>query len=310
MRSPTDSVDAAYLSGVALPFCQSSSASLVVSPSSLSFRTSALGAAPPAQQLAIAEQGGGNLGWTATATTVSGGSWLSVSPAGGTTPSSLAVSTDPGGLGPGTYQGSVVVTATGATNSPRTVPVSLVVEDVPSGEGVVEVTVSAGVDDGREYTPTGVVKTSETYLSLGRSNLVALRFRGVDVPQGAVIQSAVLELYGAGALTADVKIRYSAEDVGNSGEFTTAVRSLSSRARTQAVLDDDPDSWSLGEFTPSPDLRNIVQEVVSRTDWGTGHSLTIFLEDHGSGGVRRAGSFEWRPSPSAAARLTILYELP
>ena len=310
MRSPIDSVDAAYLAGIALPFCQSPSASLVVTPTSLGFRASSGGPDPAAQQLAVAEQGGGNLAWTATATTVSGGSWLSVSPASGTTPSSLAVATDPGGLGPGTYRGSVVVTATGATNSPRTVPVTLVVDEIPSGEGVVEAAVSAGVDDAREYSATGVVRTTESYLSLGRSNLVALRFSDVDVPKGAVIQSAVLELYGAGALTADVRIRYSAEDVGNSGAFTTAARNLSSRARTQAVLDDVPGSWSLGEFSASPDLKDIVQEVVSRPDWGTGHSLTIFLEDRGSSGVRRVGSFEWRPSPSAAARLTIQYEMP
>ena len=60
-------------------------------------------------------------------TTATSATWLLVTPASGSTPGSLSVSVNPGGLAAGTYTGNVTVTAAGASNSPKTVPVSLTV---------------------------------------------------------------------------------------------------------------------------------------------------------------------------------------
>jgi pectate lyase len=306
---PLDSVDQLFLSRIAVPSCSGASSSLQVSSSNLAFDATAGGLDPLPQQLTVTNGAGGALAWTASANTTGGGSWLAVSPAAGTAPSTLTVTGRPDGLAAGIYQGTVVVTAPGASNSPRSVQVALVVDAAPSEEGVTDASVAIGADDAREYS-TGVVMTNESFIYLGRGNLVGLRFRDVDVPQGAVIQSAVVEMYGVGALTSSVAIRYAAEDVGNSAPFTTGSRSLSSRARTQAAIDDVPDSWTLGAFNPSPDLRAVIQEVVERPDWSLGNSLTLFIEDSDSSSVRRIGSFEGSPSPTRAARLTILYQVP
>jgi uncharacterized protein (TIGR03437 family) len=69
---------------------------------------------------------------TAFTATATGGSWLSVSPANGTTPASLSVSVNPAGLNPGTYNGTITITAPGASNSPQTVAVSLTVTSAPT----------------------------------------------------------------------------------------------------------------------------------------------------------------------------------
>jgi hypothetical protein len=53
--------------------------------------------------------------------------WLSASPTNGTGYTQIAVRADPGSLAPGSYFGSLVVTAPGAVNSPATIPVRLVV---------------------------------------------------------------------------------------------------------------------------------------------------------------------------------------
>jgi hypothetical protein len=306
---PLDSVDQQFLARIPALSCSgsSSAASLQVSSTSLAFDGTVGGLDPAPQPLSITNGGSGSLAWTAT--TVTGGAWLSVGPAAGTAPSTATVTTDPGGLSQGIYQGSIVITAPGATNSPRTIQVTLVVESAPSDQGIVQADIGEGQNDAREFS-TGVVRTNEGYLSLGQGNGVALRFNDVDVPRGAVIQSAVVELYGVGALTTSVAIRYAAEDVGNSAPFTTGNRSLSSRPRTQASVDDAPGSWVTGDFNSSPDLRAIVQEVVERSDWRPGNSLTVFIDDSDSDGVRRVGSFETSRSPSRAARLTVIYEVP
>jgi uncharacterized protein (TIGR03437 family) len=104
------------------------SPTVVVTPTTLtpvSFQVG--GAAPQSQSIAVSMVGGGALGFTAAATTASGGTWLAVSPASGTTPGTVTVSFNTTGLTAGTYQGTVTITVSGATNSPVTLPVTLTV---------------------------------------------------------------------------------------------------------------------------------------------------------------------------------------
>jgi uncharacterized protein (TIGR03437 family) len=85
------------------------------------------GTAPAAQNVQVTSSGGA-LTFTAAATTSgNSGNWLSVTPAGGTTPGTLSVAVNPGSLAGGTYSGTVTVTSTAAGNSPLSVPVTLTV---------------------------------------------------------------------------------------------------------------------------------------------------------------------------------------
>jgi uncharacterized protein (TIGR03437 family) len=93
-----------------------------MSPSLLNYAYQGGGNPPPAQMVTVS--GTSMVAFTASA---SGGSWLSVSPASGTTPASLSVSVNPTALSPGSYNGTITVTAPGATGSPQTVQVTLVV---------------------------------------------------------------------------------------------------------------------------------------------------------------------------------------
>jgi uncharacterized protein (TIGR03437 family) len=77
-----------------------------------------------------------NVSFNASASTQSGGQWLSVSPtegvgcpatSGGCAPSTLSVSVNPAGLAPGIYQGSVIVAAVGVEALPAVAQVSLTV---------------------------------------------------------------------------------------------------------------------------------------------------------------------------------------
>ncbi len=101
-------------------------ASLVVAPSSLQFAYT-VGGTPAAQFIQITNPGSGTLTWSAT----SSATWLSVASQSGTAPSMLAVLVSPAGLDPGTYTGSVQISATGVANSPVTVAVTLTVSPAP-----------------------------------------------------------------------------------------------------------------------------------------------------------------------------------
>ena len=93
--------------------------SLVSVPAQLAF-TSAGGALPASQQLNIYST-------SPIAFQAAGASFVSVSPASGSTTQFVTVSVNPANLAAGTYSANVTLTASGVTNSPLVVPVTLTV---------------------------------------------------------------------------------------------------------------------------------------------------------------------------------------
>ncbi len=65
--------------------------SVLLSQSQLQFTASAGGGVIPAQSVAILNNGGGTVNWTAAAETLTGGGWLAVSPPSGSSPVTMAV---------------------------------------------------------------------------------------------------------------------------------------------------------------------------------------------------------------------------
>jgi uncharacterized protein (TIGR03437 family) len=116
---------------------------IAVTPASLEFTYTAGGTVPAAQLIQITNSGTGTaaLSWTAT---WSDSSWLSVSPASGTAPSAPSVSVSPAALSAGTYNGTIQISAVGASNTPVSVAVTLTVAPA--------VTVTAVVNAG-SYQP-------------------------------------------------------------------------------------------------------------------------------------------------------------
>jgi uncharacterized protein (TIGR03437 family) len=97
------------------------STALVLSPTTLSFTTAA-GSSPPGQSIAVAS-GGAAANFTASA--ISTGNWLSVTPATGATPGTLSVSVNSQTLTSGTYGGFIQLAS--ADGAASTVPVTLAV---------------------------------------------------------------------------------------------------------------------------------------------------------------------------------------
>jgi hypothetical protein len=101
---------------------QPNTASLAVSPTSLTYSAALNGSNPTPQTVQLSSTSG-SLAWTA----VSSASWLSASPAGGTTSASVPISVNISSLGGGTYSGTVTITSLGAVNLVQVVNVSLTV---------------------------------------------------------------------------------------------------------------------------------------------------------------------------------------
>jgi uncharacterized protein (TIGR03437 family) len=101
---------------------------VTVTPSSLTFSYQTGGGTPAIQSLSVKSASGSTgVGFTAQATTSTGGNWLTVGVASATTPvDALPVSVSVTGLSPGTYQGNIKITPNGGTVV--NVPVTLTIQ--------------------------------------------------------------------------------------------------------------------------------------------------------------------------------------
>lgn len=106
-----------------ITFSDEAPPALAVSPEAFQFAAGESGS-PESGVLSISNVGEGALEWTV-AVSESAAPWLSVSPASGTGPAGVTVSVQAEGIPAGDYEGHILVTATGALNSPRVIPVSL-----------------------------------------------------------------------------------------------------------------------------------------------------------------------------------------
>jgi len=96
---------------------------LKASPTALTFNYQIGTAAPATQPVSVTASPATLL----FATSVSGGTWLSATATGVTTPATVNVGVDPSSLQPGSYSGTVSITSTGALGSPQIVQITLVV---------------------------------------------------------------------------------------------------------------------------------------------------------------------------------------
>jgi uncharacterized protein (TIGR03437 family) len=149
--------------------------SLAISPQALTFNYSVGGSVPAAQSVSVTNAGAGALSFTASSSTY----WVGVSPASGSAPGTLTVSIDPANLAAGTYTTTVAVTAAGATGSPASIAITLVVQGTqPAG------TITAVANAGG-YQP-GVA--SAAWIAIFGSNLSASTYtwQGSDFVNGAL----------------------------------------------------------------------------------------------------------------------------
>ena len=106
------------------------SGSLTLSTTNIAFPDQTLGGAAPAAQTIAIGSSGQALNYTAVPNGNNAVSWLSVTPASGNTSTNgtLTVSVDGSKLAAGSYTGTIVVTAAGASNSPQTINVNFKVD--------------------------------------------------------------------------------------------------------------------------------------------------------------------------------------
>ena len=156
----------------------------------------------------------------------------------------------------------------------------------------VEFTVPSGADDVEHRVPGFIIGGNE--INFGRwgggatQASYALRFTNVNIPKNSTIWSAVVTYKAASSESGTtVKSRIFAEDEDNATQIVSHA-DYDSRSLTSALTTWSPGAWTNGSLYESPNLKNLVQEVVNRSGWSSGNALQIIHKDNVSTtGARR-----------------------
>ena len=175
------------------------------------------------------------------------------------------------------------VTASSATNSPQTVPVTLTTE--PRGVVTVDKQVEASSDDC--YTFTTRMRLTRNWLFIDEcSNYMHtyLRFTDVNIPPGASIEHAYVDLYSGARQGGRSYLRIYGMKEANTNTFSTQA-DADGRPVTNAYVKWTMDglyqnqTWLPGTWygwTNDPhDIKDVIQEIVAQDGWQANNALAI-----------------------------------
>lgn len=163
--------------------------------------------------------------------------------------------------------------------------------------------ISFSSGDGEESG--GSLDLTSSDLDIGDKS-VGMIFSSVSIPQGATIESAYVELVSRSSSTSTTAVTIYGEDVDNAATFAQASK-ISDRTSTSATESWIIPYWSAADITyQSPDITDIVQEIVNRSGWSSGNAMNIMMSE--TSGNRSAKSYN--NSTTEAPRLVVRYTDP
>lgn len=157
--------------------------------------------------------------------------------------------------------------------------------------------VSSTNDDAEERGSDATGTVGEMYLNSSdlelvrdgssRGNqLVGMIFRNLNIPQGATITSAYIQFTTDETNSGTTNLIIRGQATNNASAFTTTNGNISSRALTNAsVVWNNITAWNsvgqAGSGQRTPDLSNIVQEIVNRSGWAAGNAMAMIINGTG-----------------------------
>jgi hypothetical protein len=188
---------------------------------------------------------------------------------------------------------------------------SMILTVVKPPPSVVDIGVATGNDDAEERSSGSMYLNSSDleFVDDGSrtGQTVGMRFTGIEVPQGATITAASVQFQVDETNSGPVSLLIRGQDADDTAAFTSATGNISSRPMTSASVAWSPAAWTSvgarGEDQRTPDLSEIIQEIVDRPDWASGNAMTIIVTGSGE---RTAESYNG--SSSGAPALHIEYQ--
>lgn len=135
-----------------------------------------------------------------------------------------------------------------------------------------------------------------------------IRFYNVTIPKGSTILSAKIT-FNCQEVYDDIicNVRIKGEKVDNAAIFTSH-SDFDGRTRTTEYKDwSSIPAWLLNTDYDSPDISNVIQEIINRAGWASGNYLVLFIADNGSNVAAGRYVKSWNSSTTYCARLTVTW---
>jgi len=185
----------------------------------------------------------------------------------------------------GTY--TVTLTATNGVGNDAEVKTNYIT--VSTG-GSISVAISNGSDDVEEYNTDGTLYTNSSDLefcydgSAGNQH-VGLRFQGVNIPQGAIITNAYIQMRADETDNTNLDVFIAGHDADNSAAWSGSY-AVSGRTKTSATttwVHNGTTAWTADvTIAQTPSLSAMVEEIVNRPGWSSGNAMSFIFWDNNS----------------------------
>jgi Cohesin domain/Dockerin type I domain len=185
-----------------------------------------------------------------------------------------------------------------------------------NGNITVYAQVCASSDDAEEDESNGNegkmnLTSSDLEMSLDDSQnknvKVGVRFKDLNIPQGAIITSAYIQFSADATIDVDPsELTIHGQDADNAGTFINTFFNISNRPQTDASVEWTPGDWQeIGDNLAeqrTPDLTAIVQEIVNRTGFSTASAMAFIIE-----GIGKRSAISYDLNPNQAPELYVTY---
>ena len=122
-----------------------------------------------------------------------------------------------------------------------------------------------------------------------------MRFRNVLIPQGATIDSAFITVWSHEGKSSDdvARLTIVTEATDNAGTFTEDALITDRAQGSQSVVWEVDEEWEIWEPYRTPDLAELVQEVVDRGGWDAGNAISFLFKGEDQGPSDFENAREW-----------------
>lgn len=179
----------------------------------------------------------------------------------------------------------------------------------------INVAVAETVDDGREQDASSWngIGNSSNVITFGNVSgslySGAFRFRHIDIPRNAKIVLARLRIRPAvtDSVDPDVKLIIKGIKEIDTKPFTQTSRPSQRTKTVNSVPWHIVKKWEVHEWTQTPNLMLLIEEIVAQAGWKAGNSLALTIEDNGSASNQAETCYDFSKGKDYEAELEIWY---
>lgn len=111
---------------------------------------------------------------------------------------------------------------------------------------------------------------------------IGIRFQNLQIPKGMEIESASISFIADESGSGATSLLITADENTNAASFSTTAGDVSRRTLTAKSKIWSPSAWTVEQSYNSPDLAELLQEIISKDEWSFGNAVAFIIT--GTGG--------------------------